>query len=245
MESGGEILELMEHVIEEVQDDIPPSFYQSVQDTLHYLYNHDYAYIRIKLKIVITTLQIVSEVPGNLNVQFPSRFKRFLNVLNIANLNLVGMMPMDCAGDYTFIDRLILTTTVPIGLTVLIFLVYQLDVCVEMIILHLKHRNTAARIEMRTNRLKDKYITYFFFLTYLVLPSVSTTIFQMFLCTNVDPGREDHDASDYFLSADMSISCTSGYYYRGLAYALVMMVIYVIGIPSLYLYLLWQVGNSQ
>ena len=57
-----------------------------------------------------------------------------------------------------------------------------------------------------------------------MLPSVTTTIFQTFRCTNVDPDNEDSDASDFFLSADMSISCGSAYYRGWVAYASVMIV---------------------
>ena len=57
-----------------------------------------------------------------------------------------------------------------------------------------------------------------------MLPSVTTTIFQTFRCTNVDPDSEDDDASDRFLSADMSVSCGSAYYDRWVAYASAMIV---------------------
>ncbi len=57
-----------------------------------------------------------------------------------------------------------------------------------------------------------------------MLPSVTTTIFQTFRCTDVDPDNEDADASDRFLSADMSISCGSAYYGRWVAYASAMIV---------------------
>ena len=52
----------------------------------------------------------------------------------------------------------------------------------------------------------------------IVLPSVSTKIFQMFLCTNIDPYDEDDSGDDFFLTADLSISCSSTYYRGGLIY---------------------------
>ena len=73
-----------------------------------------------------------------------------------------------------------------------------------------------------------------FYLTYLVLPSVTTTIFQAFICTNIDPNNEDNSQYDWYLTADMSISCQSDEYYSWLPYVVVMIIIYPIGIPAIY-----------
>ena len=89
------------------------------------------------------------------------------------------------------------------------------------------------------NQIRNKYVSYFFLLTYLVLPSVTTTIFQIFICTDVDPNNEDPDQNDLYLAADMSISCTSTYYYNGVLYAAMMILVYPIGVPCLYYYLLY------
>lgn len=94
------------------------------------------------------------------------------------------------------------------------------------------------------NQIRSQYVSYFFLLTYLVLPSVTTTIFQMFICTDVDPNNEDPGQNDLFLTADMSISCTSTYYYDGVIYASVMILLYPIGVPCLYYYLLYC-GRSE
>ena len=72
--------------------------------------------------------------------------------------------------------------------------------------------------------IKLKYLNYFFYLTYLVLPSVSTIIFQTFVCTNIDPNNEDDDLEDRFLTVDMSISCSGTYYTDWLIYASIMIV---------------------
>jgi hypothetical protein len=86
----------------------------------------------------------------------------------------------------------------------------------------------------------SRYLTLFFLLTYLVLPFIATTLFRTFLCTDLDPNNEDSDPDDLFLTADMRISCTSDYYKSGVAYAAVMVAVYVIGIPLMYLILLYR-----
>lgn len=84
-----------------------------------------------------------------------------------------------------------------------------------------------------------KYLRLFFYLTYLVLPSVTTKIFEIFPCTDVDPDNESSGEDNYYLTADMSISCTSDYYYRGVAFACVMIIVYPVGVPLLYFVLLY------
>ena len=86
--------------------------------------------------------------------------------------------------------------------------------------------------------LKFRYYSWFFFLTYLILPSVATTIFGMFPCKNVDPYGEDN-LDDYFLIADYSISCHSDRYKFGVAWASIMIFVYPVGIPMFYFYALY------
>ena len=50
----------------------------------------------------------------------------------------------------------------------------------------------------------------FLLLTYCILPSTTTTIFQMFVCQNIDPRSEDSNGgADGYLTADTTIACDS------------------------------------
>jgi hypothetical protein len=199
----------------------------------------EYKDLRIKLKIVITTYQIISAIPSVLSVRFPSAFDSFLGAFNVFNLNVVSSIPVGCTQNYTFVDELVFTTLFPIALALILLTMYILDALWQVRVLVFCSALPPA-VLVRLHRLNSQYLTYFFFLTYLVLPSVSTKIFQMFLCTNVDPRDEDNDTYDTFLIADMDISCTSEYYYKGVAYAAVMLLVYVIGVPLMYFVLLYR-----
>jgi hypothetical protein len=87
-------------------------------------------------------------------------------------------------------------------------------------------------------KVKDKYLFYFFFLTYLILPSVTTSLFRMYICTNIDPNHEDHNQHDSYLDADVRIPCKTDDWYKGVIYASIFIIVYPIGIPMMYLYLL-------
>jgi hypothetical protein len=91
------------------------------------------------------------------------------------------------------------------------------------------------------HKLTAKYITFFFLITYLVLPSITTRIFGAFPCTDINPDKLIADIPS-FLRNDMSIACTgpnSGRYRFGVIWASVMILVYPVGVLSIYLYTLW------
>jgi hypothetical protein len=121
-----------------------------------------------------------------------------------------------------------MNTLLPIGISFAILFVF-------LIVSYPKRTN-----ESEYNACKDKHINYFFYLMYLVLPSVTKTIFQTFICTNINPLDEPdyNNEPDYYLTADMNIACNSTYYYGGVYYASIMILIYPVGIPLFYFILL-------
>lgn len=94
-----------------------------------------------------------------------------------------------------------------------------------------QQRNTQRLLIV--NRLFHIYIFLFLFLTFLVLPRVTVIIFQAFSCVDIG-------LSDKFLRADMSIVCYSPRYNFGRNFAGVMCLVYPIGVPCLYCYLLYS-----
>ena len=196
--------------------------------------------VTTKLKITVVTYQIVSAIPSVFSVTLPRRFTSLLRIFSFVNLDFVSLLPLQCSTNYTFIDELLISTLLPIGLAlgmVVSFLVHAMYVAVRLT--EDPHRKFTAGRD-KYDAIKDQYLNYFFYLTYLVLPSVSTLIFQTFLCTNIDPENENPSEDNLFLTADMSISCTSEYYYRGRSYAIFMIFVYPIGIPCMYMYLLYS-----
>ena len=175
---------------------------------------------------------------------------RFLKVFAVFNMNLASALPLGCSASFDFMATLLFTTLAPIGVSLVLLLLFSVQVrSARRRYDKKKKKNALSLSEEKRNeqdyrheheRLKDKYLNYFFYMTYLVLTSVTTTIFATFICTNVDPDSEDSASSDSFLTADMSISCTSHYYYNYVAYAVVMVFVYPIGIPAMYFYLLYQ-----
>ena len=95
------------------------------------------------------------------------------------------------------------------------------------------------RHDIRQTQIVQRYMFIFLFASYSVLPSVTTSIFNTFPCTNIDPDGEDSDgAGDYFMRSDLDMSCDAHAYHMAVAWAVAMIFVYPIGLPCLYWYIL-------
>jgi hypothetical protein len=194
-----------------------------------------YSKIFVQVRIIIVTYQVVGSIQYALIAKFPYLFSKLTIIINALYFDISALFPIGCAySTYTFVDKLILWTLLPFGVTLIIVIMAVAEY-------KYKTRSHALRAndeEDTFTKVKDKYLFYFFFLTYLILPSVTTSLFRMYICTNIDPNHEDLDEYDYYLDADVRIPCKTENWYRGVIYASIFIVVYPIGIPMMYLYLL-------
>jgi hypothetical protein len=198
--------------------------------------------LMVKLKIIIATFQVVISTADVFNVVMPGRFAQFSRSFNVLNLDIGSLIPLSCIMEnvqFNFMFRLFLSTIGPLVLVVMLLLVMVIEryVLKSNILTEMKSKDY-------NNEIKGRYVNYIFYLTYLILPSVTTTIFQLFLCENIDPHNEDDNNNDRYLLADVNISCTSEYYYRWRLFGIVMVAIYPIGIPLFYGICLYSFRND-
>lgn len=193
----------------------------------------------IQAKIVIVTYQVIGATQNALLVQFPYLFARLSNALNAFLLDISVLFPFSCQySHYNFIDKLIFMTILPVAITIVLWLIFIGHY--QYVITHLRPtKSKLIMIDRIFHELKNRYLTYFFFMTYLILPSVTTNLFQMFICTNVDPNNEDAD-HNYYLTADVRIPCYTSYWYNGVIYSSMFILVYPVGIPLMYFYLLYK-----
>jgi len=193
-----------------------------------------------KLKIVVATYQIVTACSVVLAVTMPKSFTSFADIASFLNLDFSYALPLACTQNTTFIDHLEMVTLVPMGILAVIICAFWCEYLYFRRIIQANRARRRGDKRRKFEEVRDKYASYFFYLSYIVLPSVTTTIFQMFPCTNMDPQNELGDGPQLFLTADMSISCTSEYYYYGVVYACTMILVYPIGVSLLYFVILYQ-----
>jgi hypothetical protein len=162
-------------------------------------------------KILVTFCQILASMPSVFLVQFPPIFANFLSFLSVLNLSFLEAFSLGCITSMNYYAELFLKTVMPLLISVIIWL-------------------ASLRMAPATKvRAKEAFLV----LTYLVLPGTTMAIFRTFPCESFDDGTR-------WLRADYSIDCTSSQHKIAVAYASVMVLVYPVGVPAGYFYILWR-----
>ena len=127
--------------------------------------------------------------------------------LAFANLDIIPSLGFQCTfAGFDYISKMVVQTLVPLALAAVLSLAYLIN------------RFKPASANM---------VAYMFLLlTFLVLPSTSTTLFHFFKCHEFPVPGED---SVFFLYKDYSIDCEGDEYSATLAYAALMILVYPVG----------------
>ncbi|GMI20673.1 hypothetical protein TeGR_g13516, partial [Tetraparma gracilis] len=186
------------------------------------LKKHWAARARTKVKILTSFYQIVSQFESVLNVRFPPVFEEFGRLVSkFANLDALNLAKVGCLVKTNFYHKLVLSTMGPLCVSVVIGL--------GTLVMKKRAKDHAGR-----QAAVDGAVSLFLGLTYLVFSSVSTTVFDTFNCKSFgDDERE-------FMMSDQSVDCGTAKHAAYQVYAGVMMVVYPVGIPTLYGVLLWR-----
>ena len=208
------------------------------------LYSNRIKMVSLYLKLIASTFQIVCSSSNTFQLTYPASLSSFFAIFKLLNLNVTSILPFSCSHRMDFVENLLVTTLAPIFLLLVLssFLVGQI-LYYRWQISSGNSENKDEEIRDQTKRLKFQYFNVFLILSFLVLPSITTTIFQMFPCKNVDPGNED-DMPNTYLQADFTIDCESPRYQTGVGIAVAMIFIYPLGIPAFYLYSLYKKKNE-
>ncbi|CAM9151036.1 unnamed protein product, partial [Ectocarpus sp. 6 AP-2014] len=155
------------------------------------------------------------------NVTYPDVYQRFLDGLDVFNFDLGWVLSAGCIFDIDFHDRLLASTISPvIGL---LFLAGTYTAALSM------NRGKAEGLQV----IRNKHVSLVLLLTFLIYSSVSATLFKAFACEELEDGTN-------YLRADYTIDCDSSKHKAFQVYAGFMAVVYVVGIPTLYAFLLFR-----
>ncbi|GMH79533.1 hypothetical protein TL16_g08176 [Triparma laevis f. inornata] len=176
--------------------------------------------VRTKFKILASFVQVISGYKNILNIRFPPAFEGFSRWLSsLVNLDALKLGSVDCFVATSFYTKLLFSTLMPLFMVACIFL-------------YMSVAKGCAKDPQKKRRIHNNSIELFLGLTFLVFASVSTTIFDTFNCKvfGDDPTR--------YLALDQSLDCNDPIHKFYTMYAAVMVLLYPIGIPMLYVYLL-------
>lgn len=158
------------------------------------------------------------------DVVYPEVWEKFLSMLNLVNFEL-GLIPsISCAMNVNFYGRLLFATIAPVAMLGALALTYTVA----------KSRNKHSREGLKAVR--GKHLSVALFVLFFVYSSASFTVFQTFMCEELDDGVR-------YLRADYSLTCSTNAHKAWEAYAGVMIFVYPVGIPALFSW--WLVSNRR
>ena len=152
---------------------------------------------------------------------FPSVYQDFLDMVDIINFDLTWVVSVGCIIDTDFHDQLLFATLGP-------FVCMFILGCTYVIAMRRREMSEDARRVIRR-----KHASMVLLLTFLIYSPVSSTLFKMFACDELDDDRK-------YLRVDYRIECDASNHNALEIYAGFMVVLYVIGIPAFYGLLLYK-----
>jgi len=179
-----------------------------------------------KLKILLGFMQILSNVSTALEIQWPQSFIDFLQLFNPFQLDFLKYANVDCiAKDYNFFFAMYAWVLLPPVVILLLVVFYLLP----------GYRRFPAKTE-KAHRMRKARRRQFWrlvcFTLFLIYPSVSSTILRTYVCEDIEGIR--------YLQSDFSITCDTAEWQTAANWAGFFTVLYPIGIPTLFLYLLYS-----
>jgi len=159
--------------------------------------------------------QIVTSFPFSLNIALPASTTKFFQAMTFVNLSPLSVGSPQCYMRFDYVDKLVLVTSAPL---VVVAATLFLLLC------HSVYYKVVAKKDYRD--LIPRYLRLIVVVTYLVLPSVTTTIFGAFTTVNIDPEGLVPGMPRY-LRNDYAIAENTARYSFGFAWAVVMIFVYV------------------
>lgn len=155
---------------------------------------------------------------------YPRKYASYVTKLKFVNLDVGVLLSYSCIVRINFYDRLLLSTMTPFFVVSVLVAMHSFST----------RRNKGSEAPTTLDA-RHSYMSAATFVTFLVYSTVSFTILQTFVCDTV--------GSDAFLRADYSVSCDTEAYGRYRAYAVLMVLVYPIGVPAISAW--WLLRNRK
>ena len=164
-----------------------------------------------KLKILISLWQILQGMGPVFAIPFPPFYESAVSsVGGLLQIELPQLMPLDCIVHTSYYSRLIFKCTWPL---------------VAYALVGLLARKLGNMGEKRASQ-ADSLINFAFFLMFILYPSISSSLFSMFYCVDLEDGTS-------WLRVDLTLECSTDAYRAMMAFTFVMLGLHTVGTPCL------------
>jgi len=186
-----------------------------------------------KLKIVISFIQIVTNLSIGLEIQWPSQFKNVMLYFNPTNLDFVQVSSVGCVvKGTTYYTKLVTVTMFPIFIALALIFGYLVPAyyCGLGSMNNCKCQLAGSNERKLSRR---NFWKLFLFLMFIVYPGVSSVILRIYQCKLVEVVEGD---PKWYLINDFTLNCYNEDWNTYAIYAAVFVLIYPFGIPALLFY---------
>jgi TRAP-type C4-dicarboxylate transport system permease small subunit len=213
-----------------------------------------------KMKILLGFLQILTNLAFVVDVPWPTIYSRFINLFSFVNLDFVPWQSVGCVSRFDFYTKLIITIVTPIGVLFLLIVGYLVPKMITTRTRYMQQREgenaesgwgglsdanisvwdksltkELSRERAANKRTRRKFWKLVLFTAFLIYPGVSSTILSMFMCEKVN--------DTIYLKADFSLRCGDKRWISYLPAGIIGILVYPIGIPAFFFYLLRRYRN--
>ena len=184
-------------------------------------------------KVLVSTYQIMSTFLWTLGTAFPRLFTDIMNTFLVLNFDITDLIPMlQCMYNSSYPIELYMVTLFPIAVLAGFVLLYWIvRTCQD----ENEESGQDENEESQELSMQSKLVNYTILLTFFVYTPVSSKIFRA-----IRPCDEFADVGQKFMYDDYSVLCGSSEHSIMLGVAWGMLVLYLLGIPVFYGYLLWN-----
>ncbi|CAN0225585.1 unnamed protein product, partial [Scytosiphon promiscuus] len=137
------------------------------------------------------------------------------------NFDVLWIPSAGCLVEVDFHGRLLMSTIGPLVALTLLAITYAVA------------KRRSSRSEAALQKIRHKHMSMVLLISFLVYSSVSAIVFQTFAC-------EDLDDRKSYLRADYRVECDSSRHQAFQVFAGIMILVYPVGIPLFYGYLLYK-----
>ena len=155
------------------------------------------------------------------DITYPGIYQSLLNAVNMLNFDISWMISAGCFIAVDFHGQLLILTLGPIVVLLVLRGTYS------YVVRRYRPSHEALKV------IKHKHVSMMLLVMFLVYSSSSSTIFQMFDCEVLEDGKD-------YLCADYTIECDGPRHRALMIYAGVMILLYPLGIPAFFAYLLFR-----
>eukprot|EP00475_Leptophrys_vorax_P011277 TRINITY_DN17792_c0_g1_i2.p1 TRINITY_DN17792_c0_g1~~TRINITY_DN17792_c0_g1_i2.p1 ORF type:complete len:1027 (-),score=223.25 TRINITY_DN17792_c0_g1_i2:56-3136(-) len=186
-----------------------------------------------KLKIMLGFFQISVGMAYSVNIEWPSLFKEFIAMFNIANFDIVQWTRVGCIIKSNYLNKHLIVSLAPLILGTAVATGYLAPKYFSYLRAYISGDDSAlTKTSLRLKRGVRKFWKMFLFTLFLLYPSVSSIVVRLYSCRTIEGVS--------YLVADFSILCSSSEWFNRALLNVFFVVIYPIGILALFSWILFE-----